>query len=68
MADTASQESEEDAYKYALRESILSNYTGERLKYFSKLPFEQLEKAHLQYQSSIKPKKTIFNPEEEEEE
>lgn len=73
-SDTASQDTEEDAYKYALRESILSNYSGEILKHFSKLTFEQLENAHLQYQSSLnKPPTyknqlakygTVFNPED----
>jgi hypothetical protein len=60
-ADTAIQESDEDAYKYALRESILSNYSGERLKHISKLPFERLEKAHLYYQSSLNKPPTYKN-------
>jgi hypothetical protein len=51
--ETANQETDEDAFKYALRESILSNYRGKRLEYFSKLSFENLEKEHKQYLSSV---------------
>lgn len=74
ILDTVNHETEEDAYKYALRESILSNYSGDRLNNFSKLSFEQLEKMHLQYQSNINKPSTynkqiakhgqVLNPEE----
>lgn len=67
-------DAEEDAYKYALRESILSNYSGKRLEYFSKLSFENLEKEHKQYLlnsnkpptyvKQIKKHGQVLNPEE----
>ena len=73
--DIAVQETEEDAYKFAVRHSILSNYSGKRLQIFAKLPFDKLEQAHQQYQMSIQtPQKydkqiarfgTILNPEED---
>jgi hypothetical protein len=61
-------DAEEDAYKYALRESILSNYSGKRLEYLSKLSFENLEKEHKQYllssNKSLKKHGQVLNPEE----
>jgi len=67
-------DAEEDAYKYALRESILSNYSGKRLEYLSKLSFENLEKEHKQYLlysnkpsiyvKQLKKHGQILNPEE----